>query len=144
MLPSVEQTLAQIGAATVFSKLDANSGFWQVELARESALLTKFNTLNGRHCFNSMPFGITSAPKQFQCWMSTILSGLDRVVCLVDDILVFGSSQQEHDEWLKAVLRRIKEAGLTLNKQKWQFGKSSMRFLGQVVDATGVKPDPDN
>ena len=76
--------------------------------------------------------------------MSTILSGLDRVVCLVDDILVFGSSQQEHDEWLKAVLRRIKEAGLTLNKQKWQFGKSSMRFLGQVVDATGVKPDPDN
>ena len=107
MLPSVEQTLAQIGAATVFSKLDANSGFWQVKLARESALLTKFNTLNGRYCFNSMPFSITSAPKQFQCRMSTILSGLDRVVCLVDDILVFGSSQQEHDEWLTAVLRRI-------------------------------------
>ena len=75
--------------------------------------------------------------------MSTILSGLDRVVYLVDNILVFGSSQQEHDEWLKAVLRRIKEAGLTLNKQKCQFSKSSMRFLGQVVDATGVKPDPD-
>ena len=52
ILPSVEKTLAQIGAARIFSKLDANSGFWQVELSRDSALLTTFITPFGRYCFN--------------------------------------------------------------------------------------------
>ena len=51
ILPSVEQTLAQIGGAKVFTKLDANSGFWQVELSHDSALLTTFITPFGRFCF---------------------------------------------------------------------------------------------
>ena len=42
ILPSVEHTLAQLGGAKVFTKLDANSGFWQIELSKESALLTTF------------------------------------------------------------------------------------------------------
>ena len=88
ILPSVEQTLAQIGGAKI-SKLDANSEFWQVELAQESSLLTTFITLFGRFCFNWMPFGITSAPEHFQRRMGDILSGLDGVVCLVDDILIY-------------------------------------------------------
>ena len=65
MLPSVEQILAQIGDSTIFSKLDANAGFWQVKLSKESALLTTFITPYGRYCFNRLPFGITSAPEFF-------------------------------------------------------------------------------
>ena len=57
ILPSVEQVLAQIGNAKVFSKLDANSGFWQIELAEESKLLTTFITPYGRFCSNHLPFG---------------------------------------------------------------------------------------
>ena len=83
ILPSVEQTLAQIGAARILSKLDANSGFWQVELSRDSALLTTFITPFGRYCFNRLPFGITSAPEHFQRRMGDIVSGLEGVVCLV-------------------------------------------------------------
>ena len=104
ILPSVEQVLAQIGNAKVFSKLDANSGFWQIELAAESKLLTTFITSYGRFCFNRLPFGITSAPEHFQRRMSEILQGLEGVVCLVDDILVYGSTQAEHDAHLKAAL----------------------------------------
>ena len=66
ILPSVEQMLAQIGNAKVFLKLDANSGFWQIELAPESAKLTTFITPYGCFCFNRLPFGITSAPDHFQ------------------------------------------------------------------------------
>ena len=65
MLPSVEPTLAQLHGAKLFSKLDANSGFWQVKLAHESALLTTFITPYGRYAFNRLPFGITSAPEYF-------------------------------------------------------------------------------
>ena len=66
VLPSVEHTLAQLQGAGVFSKLDANSGFWQIPLSNESALLTTFITPFGRFCYNRLPFGITSAPELFQ------------------------------------------------------------------------------
>ena len=75
-LPAVEQTLAQIAGACVFSKLDANSGFWQIPLARESSLLTTFITPFGRYRFNRLPFGISSAPEHFQRRMAALLKGL--------------------------------------------------------------------
>ncbi|XP_062523487.1 uncharacterized protein K02A2.6-like [Corticium candelabrum] len=66
VLPSVEHTLAQLQGARVFSKIDANSGFWQIPLSNESALLTTFITPFGRFCYNRLPFGITLAPELFQ------------------------------------------------------------------------------
>ena len=58
ILPSVEDTLACLAGVQWFSKLDANSGFWQVELDPKSALLTTFITPFGRYCSNRLPFGI--------------------------------------------------------------------------------------
>ena len=65
-LPLVDHTLAQLAGATSFSRLDANSGFWQIGLSPESAKLTTFITLFGKFCFNRLPFGISSAPEHFQ------------------------------------------------------------------------------
>lgn len=65
-LPKVDETLAQLAGAKVFSKLDANSGFWQIPLSPSSRLLTTFITPTGRYCFNKLPFGISSAPEHFQ------------------------------------------------------------------------------
>ena len=56
-LSAVEQTLAQIAWAQCFSKLDANSGFWQIPLSGELALLTSFITPIGHYCFNRLPSG---------------------------------------------------------------------------------------
>ena len=142
-LPAVEQTLAQIAGARVFSKLDANSGFWQIPLSKESALLTMFITPYGRYCFNRLPFGITSAPEHFQRRMLVVLRNLEGVVCLIDDILVHGKTQQEHDERLYAVLERLAEVGLTLNKEKCAFSQKQVKFLGQILTAEGVQSDPD-
>lgn len=97
-LPKVETTLAQLSGATVFSKIDTNSGFWQIPLDPASRLLTTFLTPFGRFCYNKLPFGITSAPEHFQRRMNNILEGLPGVVCHIDDILIFGKDQQEHDE----------------------------------------------
>ena len=65
-LPNVDETLAQLSGARVFTKLDANSGFWQIPLSKQSRLLTTFITPMGRFCFNKLPFGISSAPEHFQ------------------------------------------------------------------------------
>ena len=142
ILPSVEQTLAQLKGAKTFTKLDANSDFWQIKLSEKSALLTTFITPVGRFCFNRLPFGITSAPEFYQKRMSHILSGLPGVVCMIDDILVFGQSQQEHDQRLDSVLKRLTKASITLNSGKCEFSRRSVKFLGRVIDEAGIHPDP--
>ena len=114
-LPKVDDTLAQLAGAKLFSKLDTNSGFWQIPLSPASRLLTSFITQSGRYCFNKLPFGISSAPEHFQKRMSKILTGLDGVVCQMDDVLVFGSDRTQHDARLLAVLQRVESAGATLN-----------------------------
>ena len=134
--------LAQLSGATVFSKLDTNSGFWQIRLAEESRKLTTFITPMGRYCFNHLPFGITSAPEHFQRKMSQMLEGQKDVVCMMDDILVYGSTQDEHDSHLISVLDKIKASGATLNEDKCQFSKKSIKFLGHIIDSNGIHPDP--
>ena len=104
-LPRVDDTLAQLSGAKLFSKLDANSGFWQISLAKSSQQLTTFITPLGRYHFTKMPFRISSAPEHFQKRMSAILTGLDGVLCLVEDILIFGKDEAEHNEWLTKALQ---------------------------------------
>jgi len=99
-MPKVDTTLAQLSGAKLFSKLDANSGFWQIPLAEESKLLTTFITPFGRFCFNKLPFGISSAPEIFQRQMNEVLSGLPGVLCHIDDILVYGQDAAEHESRL--------------------------------------------
>ena len=96
-LPGVDEILAQMTGATVMSKLDANSGFWQIPLTKDSRELTTFITPFGHYCFNKLPFGISRTPEHFQKKMCTILDNLPGVLCLMDDILIFGKDQKEHD-----------------------------------------------
>ena len=142
-LPSVDEILAQISGSKVFSKLDANSGFWQIPLAPSSRLLTTFVTPFGRYHFNKLPFGISSAPELFQKRMSNVLSGVKGSLCLIDDVLVFGKTQGEHDQRLADALKRIQSAGVTLNKDKCVFSTSTLTFLGHVLDKDGISADPE-
>ena len=122
-LPKVDNTLAKLSGAKIFSKLDANSGFWQIPLSHKLRLLTTFITPFRRFCFNKLLFGIASAPEHFQKRISNILKGLKGVVCQMDDVLVFGSTKEEHDARLKEVLQQISKAGVTLNQEKCLFGQ---------------------
>ena len=69
----------------------------------------------GCYCFNKLPFGITSAPKHFQKRIGAILEGLERDLCLMDDVLVFPKTKAKHGKRLFAVLQWIQNAGITLN-----------------------------
>ena len=75
--------------------------------------------------------------------MCDILTRLKGVLCLIDDVLVCGTTLEEHNQNLLAVLHCIQEACLTLNRQKFEFNKSSIKFFGQVVDTKGIRADPD-
>ncbi|UYV60823.1 K02A2.6-like [Cordylochernes scorpioides] len=138
-IPVVEHTLAQLKGAKVFTKLDANSGFWQIPLSSESSALTTFITPIGRFRFKRLPFGISSAPEIFQKRMGQILEGLEGTLCHMDDIMVYGSCQEEHDKRLETVLTRVSKSGLTLNKDKCKFAVTTIKFLGHQIGPNGIQ-----
>ena len=141
--PRVSDMLSQLAEGRVFSKLDANSGFWQVRLDPNSKLLTTFITPWGRYCFRRMPFGISSAPEFYQRAMEKILDGLEGVLCFMDDVLVYGKDEREHWSRLQKVLQRILASGVTLKREKCEFGSKTVRFLGHVISSEGISPDPE-
>nr|XP_037270156.1 uncharacterized protein LOC119161741 [Rhipicephalus microplus] len=118
------------------------SGLVVVRKADDSQELTMFITPFGRYCFCRLPFGITSAPEYFQKQMARMLEGQEGVANMIDDILVFGRTREEHDARLSQVLSRLAKAGLTLNQDKCRFGVSEVSFLGVIVSAQGIKPSP--
>ncbi len=97
ILPSVEKSLGMLTGAKLLSKLDANMGFWQIPLTEELAKYTTFITPFRRLHFNRLPFGIASAPEHFQCRTAEVTEGLEGVVCHIDDLLVWGQGQEEHE-----------------------------------------------
>ncbi|XP_049335604.1 uncharacterized protein LOC125802248 [Astyanax mexicanus] len=136
ILPAVDQSLAMLSNAKVFTKLDARSGFWQIPLTNESKPLTTFITPFGRYIFNRLPFGIVSAPEHFQRRMSQLLENYDGVICHADDILVFGQDKMEHDLCLHQVLQKLQSEGLTLNEKVMGMANYLAKFLPQLASFT--------
>ena len=77
------------------------------------------------------------------------LEGLDGVVCVADDILVYGVGDKEqqatldHDEKLRKLMTRCSERGIRLNNEKTEMRKNEIRYLGHRISKDGLKPDPD-
>jgi hypothetical protein len=147
--PTIEDILPKLSKAKVFSVLDAKDGFWQVELDEESSLLTTFWTPKGRYRWCRMPFGISTAPEEFQRRLHETLDGVHGIEVIADDILITGSgnTQQEaendHDRNLRALLERAKEKNLKLNYKKRKIGLPEVKYIGHIISSEGLKPDPD-
>ena len=91
-----------------------------------------------------MPFGLKNAPATFQRMMDTALTGLINRYCFVylDDIIIFGQSIEEHNKNLAIILQRLRELGLKIQPDKCEFLKPELEYLGHIVTAEGVKPNP--
>lgn len=140
-LTTHEEITAKLAGATVFSTLDAEKAFYQVKLDEESQKLLTFNTPFGRYCYLRMPMGISSASEVYQNRMQQCLDGLEGVEVMLDDILVWGKSEEEHDQRLKAALDRIKACNIKLNKKKCQIKQPEVKYLGHRYSKEGVKID---
>ena len=104
-LESVDDTLAKLGECNIMTKLDVNSGYWQMPLDEESQLKATFITPFGRSWPIRGPFGLSSMQEIFNKWLDKIISGLPGVVKSTDDFLVTGKDTAEHDVHLRATLR---------------------------------------
>ena len=142
VLPTVEDILHKLKGSTIFTKLDATNGFWQIPLDDESAKLTTFISPFGRYFYRRLPQGIKSAPEIFQRTVEEIIAGEEHAVCFFDDILVFSENKEVHEKHLKNTMEKLNSAGIKLNKEKCQFRQQEIDFLDFVINKDGVKADP--
>ena len=140
--PTVNELVNDLNGAKVFSKLDLNQGYNQLELEPESRYITTFATHVGLKQFTRLSFGVCSAAEIFQEAIRNALAGLDGTLNLSDDILVFGVDQKTHDNNLRAVFHRLREKGLTLSRKKCEFNKQSLQFYGHIFSEAGLAADP--
>jgi hypothetical protein len=85
----------------------------------------------GRFCYVRLPFGISTASEVFQKRMCRLLKGQEGTMCLIDDVLIFGKDQAEHDQRLEAVLQRLCDENITLN-DKCEFSKQELKYVGHI------------
>ena len=97
-----------------------------------------------------MPFGIKSAPEEFQRRLDECLEGLENIAVIHDDIVIFGSGETteeataSHDVAFKALLDRCRERGLKLNKKRLRFKLSKVAYMGHILGSEGLQADPEN
>ena len=142
-MKTVEEIVAEMPNAKIFSTLDVTSGFWTLKLDEESSKLTTFQTPFGRYRFLRAPFGIKSIPEMYQRVMTDMIQDIEGTQVIVDDILVWGQDMQQHDERLKRVFDRIKENNIKLNEKKCQFRKEEVSYVGHRISKDGLKVDPE-
>ena len=140
--PTLDDVISELNGAQVFSKLDLNNGYHQLMLHQDSRFITTFTTHMGLRRYKGLSFGINAASEIFQNAIYQSLHGLKGTINISDDILVFGKSQSEHDTNLNAVLKRLKENGLTLNAKKCEFNTEKIFFFGHIFSKNGLSADP--
>ena len=108
-LPTTEDLFSTLAGGQYFSKLDLSSAYQQLLVEEDSRKYLTINTHRGLFQYNRLPFGVSSAPAIFQAKMDQIVSGLEGVICYLDDILITGRSLEEHKDSLTNVFKRLQQ-----------------------------------
>ena len=147
-LPTFDDVLPELGKARVFSKVDLRNGYWHCELDEESSRMTTFQTPYGRYRWTRLPFGLKVSSEIFQKRLLQSLEGLTNVICVADDVLVYGigdddlQARENHDAAMTALLERCKHIGIRLSIEKTVLREKEVLFLGHKIGQDGVSVDP--
>ena len=144
-LPRIDMVLDCLSTARLFSTLDLQSGYWQLEMDPKDRSKMAFITKYGFYEYSKLPFGLCNAPSTFQRCMELVFLGLKwkTILIYLDDIIIFTSDFQEHLSHLEEVLEHLREAGLKLKPSKCDLLKKEVLFLGHVVSSAGIQPNPE-
>ena len=146
-LPHIQEALESMVGSAHFLSMYFKSGFWQITMAPESQQYTAFTVGNLRfYKFTCMPFGLCNAPATFQHLIQNTLGELNLMYCVIylDNVIVFGCTEEEHLECLHIVFERFWEFNLKLKPSKCSFFQSEIIYLAHHVLQWGILPSYDN
>ena len=143
-IPSFEEASRLLAGNTFFSSLDLQRGFNQMVLHPDSYKYTAFSVQQNRYEYVRLPFGSKNSTFYFQQLMSLVLGDMQYTELLVyiDDILVFSKTFEEHLIKLRKIFTKLKEANLKLKTSKCHLLDKKIKFLGHIISAEGIYPDP--
>lgn len=141
-LPNIPHMLRRIGdkKPKYFGVLDFTSGYHQVPIDADSIRYTSFRTFGGCFRWKRLPFGLKTAPAYFQQQMQIILAPLLYKVCeiYIDDVIVYGQTEEEFVNNLRQVLERLKEHNIAVNPSKCVFGVTEIQYTGHTLNEHGL------
>ena len=142
-IPRIKEVLQRLGAtrSKYFGVIDLTAVYHQAELHSESRRYTTFKTHMGTYMWKRVPFGLKGAPSYYQQQIADALDGLLYRVCevYIDDIIIYGKTEEEFTENLQAVMERLNERGLTVTPAKCKFGLTEVEYVGHVINQEGLK-----
>lgn len=141
---SIDKLVATVAKHSVFSKLDLRSAYHQVPLRPRDFHLTAFEALGKLYEFKRLPFGCTNAVPIFQRIMNSFIedNNLTGSYSYLDDIIICGRNQEEHDYRLQQFLESASKFGMQFNNDKCQFSQRQICFLGHIIEEGSLRPDP--
>lgn len=144
-LPNITDVLDALSGAIYFSHLDLQQSYFQTELEEASRKITSFTTDTGQYQMKRLPMGLKISASSFSRVMSIAMSGLtyEKSLIYMDDVIVFGRSMDLHNKNLIDIFERLRKVNLKVNPTKCDFLKKELLFLGHIVSAEGVRPDPE-
>eukprot|EP00794_Sanderia_malayensis_P005772 gene5772-6477_t len=144
--PSLQQCLDSVTGSTFVSSIDFNSGYHQIPCTDHCKPLLAFSPGYGfgQWTWTVMPQGIKPASNHFQKTMEQTFSDLSDCILppFFDDVVIKGTSFQEHLCNIRRVLTRLREVGLTLNALKCRFFQTKLPYLGHIIDCGQIRLDP--
>ena len=146
-LPRIDESLERLGNAKIYTSIDLAWAFWQIPLRKADRHKTAFACELGLFERRRMPFGLCNASATFQRAIARALQKLvnrkgSMVMAYIDDIVIATETVEDHMARLREVFECLREAGFKMRVAKYDFTKSESKYLGRVVSAEGVKPDP--
>ena len=142
-LPTLEDIQEKMVGKEVFSVLDLKEGFYHCELDEESQKLCTFVTPWGIYRFRRLPFGLASAPEEFQARNEDIFGNIPGVSVYIDDLCVAGETEEDHDRAMAEVMKRAVKNNIKLKAEKLQYKQGKVKYVGHIFSADGHQPDPD-
>ena len=143
LFPSPRSTMMQVSQSSkYFSMLDAMWGYWQLPLGATSQLLTTFITPRGRYKFLRGPMGFVSTGDEFCKRGDTVLKDIERCTKVMDDVLVWDATFEEHLQRVHLILERFRQHRISINKKKFIFASSIVSFCGYNISHDSVQADP--
>lgn len=145
-LPLIDETLARLGEASCFTKLDIRQAFHRIRMSENSRNLTAFRTRYGTYRYNVLPFGLCNGPATFQRLLNEVLwDFVDEFCCVyLDDIIVFSKGDRaNHAKKVTKILTALGHANLQVDIKKSEFFVDRVKYLGFIVTTRGIETDPE-